>query len=284
MSEITDIKDKAQLALENGQKAMANLKEATENNELAIKRAQRAADYQDVVNAYTAHAYYYRGQMQPEEMDIFWVRNRHDVTYNIYAGREALNNYYLESTSEFKSTKIRMFHDWYPEYPLENKRENYGVGDLVLMHQTTPYVEIAGNGQTAQGYWRDSGLTAELQGDGMPAGMIGVNTGCGGDLMKEDGRWKIWHFIAGVSAEGGVDLPLNFKYLLPHEAAPNHDIGMKLGGNVELQMKGSQFSPVSIPRNEPELPLPYDTWDDSRSYVKEKSVPCAAMEEMGGAE
>ena len=259
----------AQQALENDQRAMDNIRKARSNIALAEKLAQRAADYQDAKNALTAHTYLYRGQMQPQEMDQFWIRDRYDIIYNMYAGREAVNNYYLESTSEFKSTKLRLFAE---QWGVENIRENYGIGDLVLNMLHSPYVEIAGDGQTAKVAWGSFSYQTELMPDGYPMGQASSgNTGIAGVVRKEDGRWKIWVFGSGSGvkpggAHGGK-FPANPTRLMPDEVIPSHDVGMEFCGNRQLVQQGTQFSPGAVPRNEPPLPLPYETWDDSRSYV-----------------
>lgn len=271
-SALKKVDEAAQTALENNQKAMANLYQARKNNELAEKLVQRAADYQDAKNALTSHTYLYRGQMQPQEMDWFWIKERYDIIYNMYAGREAVNNYYLESTSEFKSTKLRLFCDM---WGIENVRSNYGIGDLVLNMLHTPYIEIAGDGETARASWGTNSYQTELMDDGYPMGQCSCgSSGFGGVLRKEGEKWKIWVFgsgngvsTGGTGRSGGIFNPTP-QYLMPEEIMPSHDIGMDFKGNAELVMKGTQFSPCSIPINEPPLPLAYETWDDSRSYIK----------------
>lgn len=277
---ISKIDDDAQTALENNRKAMENLRQARKNTELASKLAQRAADYQDAKNALTSHTYLYRGQMQPHEMDWFWIRDRYDIIYNMYAGREAVNNYYLESTSEFKSTKLRLFAD---QWGVENSRDNYGIGDMVLNMLHTPYVEIAEDGETAREAWGTFSYQTELMEDGYPMGQSSTsNSGIGGVVRKEDGKWKIWVFGcgSGVNAGGAGRAGGNFnpepKYLMPDEVMPRHDIGMNFAGNAQLAQKGTQFSPGAVPRNEPELPLAYETWDDSRSYIR--PIECGGEE------
>lgn len=268
---IQRVNDAAQKTLENNQKAMENLRKARENIALAKKLSQRAADYQDAKNALTSHTYLYRGQMQPQEMDWFWIQDRYDIIYNMYAGREAVNNYYLESTSEFKSTKLRLFADM---WGIENTRENYGIGDLVLNMLHTPYVEIAGDGETAKVAWGAFSYQTELMDDGYPMGQSSAGaTGIAGVVRKEKGRWKIWVFGSGSGVEpGGGSRGGQFDAtptrLMPHEQIPGHDVGVDFVGSVPIEMEGTQFSPKSVPKNEPALPLPYETWDDSRSCIK----------------
>ena len=259
----------SQEALENNQKAMENLRQARKNSELARQLAQKAADYQDAKNALTSHTYLYRAQMQPQEMDWFWVRDRYDIIYNMYAGREAVNNYYLESTSEFKSRKIRMYG---PQWGLENSRDNYGIGDLVLNMLHTPYVELSGDGQTAKEAWGTFSYQTELMVDVYPLGQSsGSASGIAGVVRKEDGKWKIWIFGSGSEVETGGGRGSSFDstptHLMPEDLAPPHDIGPEFLGNARLEQKGTQFSPANVPRNEPRLPLAYETWDDDRSCV-----------------
>jgi hypothetical protein len=85
------------------------------------------------------------------------------------------------------------------------------TGKLIQHYTTTPVIEIAGDGQTAKGCWImagiESGLTdpavAAQQPDFMfsPRDVAGkkvwahwVSCKYGLDFLKQDDRWKIWHF------------------------------------------------------------------------------------------
>ena len=87
------------------------------------------------------------------------------------------------------------------------------AGKLILHETTTPIIEVAGDGQTAKGFWLMAGVESGLA-DPKNVGVMPENlyeppdksvdgqrvwahwVWCqyGLDFLKQDGEWKIWHF------------------------------------------------------------------------------------------
>jgi hypothetical protein len=102
----------------------------------------------------------------------------------------------------------------------------------------------------------------------------------GVDFVKEDGEWKIWHFQiysdagfaenmgAGMSGPPGGNKPdggAGEKTAAGKEAGPPQ--GMQSDMNRLVQMY-EMYSATRVPQNVPELPAPFDTWEDTTPFIK----------------
>jgi len=84
-------------------------------------------------------------------------------------------------------------------------------GKLILHYTTTPMIEVASDGKTAKGLWVVSGVESGLTDpefakqappymyeptlvDGKRVWQHSVIIKYGIDFLKQDGKWKIWHF------------------------------------------------------------------------------------------
>jgi hypothetical protein len=64
------------------------------------------------------------------------------------------------------------------------------------MHMvTTGHIQVSGDGKTAKGIWYSPGFLNETGSDGKNKAAFDYKR-YGVDFVKEDGEWKIWHFIA----------------------------------------------------------------------------------------
>ena len=89
---------------------------------------------------------------------------------------------------------------------VEVSPENLGIGSLVIHALTAPYIEVAGDGKTAQGLWYSPGAVGGVH-PGRADGMKKYEK-YGVDFIKEDGAWKIWHLFIGTdfATPAGQDL------------------------------------------------------------------------------
>jgi hypothetical protein len=91
---------------------------------------------------------------------------------------------------------------------LRNIRDNFGYGDLIAHHISTPCVVLAGDGKTAKGVWYSLGVKSTGNPDGTCKAMWYPERVCA-DFVKEDsGEWKIWHVLISndVEYEAGTNL------------------------------------------------------------------------------
>lgn len=75
-------------------------------------------------------------------------------------------------------------------------------GETQVHTLTTPLIEIAGDGQTAQAMWYTPGYICGHGGpmdpDDAPLDGQWMYERYAIDFIKEDGEWKIWHFFVGT--------------------------------------------------------------------------------------
>jgi hypothetical protein len=127
---------------------------AAGNMEMTHSQAiQRLLDYMEIQNVMAKHSYYYGAQEQWKELDEAWSRKRDDISYGhndgYYVGRKSVEAYYGKTNENRRKQTLEAVSKIYPE--IKNIKENEGVGDLVMHTLTTPYIEIAEDGQARTG-------------------------------------------------------------------------------------------------------------------------------------
>lgn len=240
-------------------------KEKQQIRELSLEeKIQRALDYMEIQNVMAKHVYYFNAQKQWEELDDIWSKAP-DIAYGhnegFKVGQESVRNYYGGMNERQRKIKLEIMSKLHSD--VKNVKENEGIGDLVMMPVQTPYIEIASDGKTAKGVWFSTGLNLEVGADGKPVaynfwGKMGV------DFIKEDGKWKIWHFagygdVMWRSEQSWVD---NINPTLERTAP--EDENWDLLKNPPYQ----SYSAKTLPQYDPKLPEPYKTWDNSMSYLR----------------
>lgn len=140
----------------------------------AEQQAQRAYDMYQIKNVMGRHAYYHSWSLHPDELANIWSK-RDDVawgnSFGFHYGRDVLYDYYAK--------------------PQESGEQENGV---LFMHTlTTPLIEVAEDGQTAQAMWYTPGF-----GCGPDGGLNWMHERYAVDFIKEDGEWKIWHLFVGT--------------------------------------------------------------------------------------
>lgn len=72
----------------------------------------------------------------------------------------------------------------------------FGKAGTLKMHMvTTSHIQIAEDGKTAKGIFYSPGYLTEIGTDGKAKAAWDFKR-YGVDFIKEDGKWKIWHFVA----------------------------------------------------------------------------------------
>lgn len=235
------------------------------------RRAQEADDYRQIMNAMSKHVFGYYGQIQAEELDKYWSR-RDDIVYAhgsmAYYGRENVYNYYTGMTEAMKKQGRETAEKFYGQ----TYDPQYGPGYKVMNMLLSPYIEIAGDRQTARGVWMAYAYMTHLNKDtGKPDTSLGLSRySC--EFIREDGQWKIWHRVDHV--ECGLQY-LGMGSMIP--PAPAGGKGKPAGGppipdiqyvgKKTLLQKSGTNSPCEPSYPEPKIPEPYDTWNEENSYI-----------------
>jgi hypothetical protein len=132
---------------------------------------------------------------------------------------------------------------------------------LMMMHTlTTPVIEVAGDGKTAKAVWISPGHET-LRIDGK---LRAFWAWCkyGVDFIKEDGKWKIWH--SHVYPIFRCPYETSWIEISDAPAPPVPD-------ELKPDRPTTYYHPYStktMPDYVPAPPEPYETWEESMSYVK----------------
>lgn len=227
---------------------------------------ERALAYGEIQNVMAAHTYCYEAQKQYYEIENFWSE-RDDISYGPQnVGREAVINYFCKTNDSARKLKLQKMSELFPD-EIKNIQENEGIGDMVIHLATTPYIEVAGDCKTAKGLWYVPSINVEIDPKGEPV-PVTIWEKCDVDFIKESGKWKIWHFTQWVQFAAPLDKSivdgswqLNRPFFSPQPLA-----GQQPGPPPNMSQKrdprNQTYSTKRVADWRPELPKPYNTWDE----------------------
>ncbi|WP_285018969.1 nuclear transport factor 2 family protein [Novosphingobium sp. fls2-241-R2A-195] len=167
-----------------------------------LSPGQRAADTIAIQNLMSRHEFMHAAGRNLEELDNYWVRRdgkfAATATFGspawVMYGLDTIRNAYGLNSQKDAQTAQDKLAAIDPKVTPDPKF--FGAGAEWVMHtSTTPVIEISGDGKTAQGAWYSPGTGV------MPVyenGKIHLQAMLffekyGGDFVKENGVWKIWH-------------------------------------------------------------------------------------------
>lgn len=225
---------------------------------------QRALAYQEIQNVMSAHSYCYEAQKQAYEIENFWSK-RDDISYGPqHVGREAVINYFVRTNDAAHKAKLKRMNELFPS-DVKNAPENEGIGDMVIHLTTTPYIEIARDVKTAKGVWFVPSLNVEIDSNGDPV-PVTIWEKDEVDFIKEDGKWKIWHFTQWTEFAAPVNkslvdgsFQLSRPFFNPQPSAQQSD-EQPAGAAQAGDNRNKPYSTKRVAGWAPELPKPYDTW------------------------
>ncbi|KAF4946125.1 hypothetical protein FGADI_11403 [Fusarium gaditjirri] len=156
------------------------------------KLAQRAYDRGEVENVFSKYMHLHN-VFQDEQIKALWVKRGTPGIHAQYTNVGVYTDY----------DSIMAYHSGRPSPP----------GKLILHETTTPLIEVAGDGETAKGFWLMAGVESGLADpknvgtmpeflyepedknvDGKRVWTHWVWCHYALDFLKQDGQWKIWHF------------------------------------------------------------------------------------------
>lgn len=195
--------------------------------------------------------------------------SRDDITLGFnngyYVGREAVKGYF-QAVCDATAKKSKCLQKIFPEQLGKlSEEELYGVGPFKAEPLTSPYVQIAEDGQTAKAIWMVEGSITDITEKG-PV----TNWSWGyyaADFIKENGQMRLWHVlrVEDVHCPNGVNwgMPENNFPELPEFAelkdiqlpAPNHPAAVY-----------ETFSADRCSAKTPRIPEPYTTFAETFSY------------------
>jgi len=185
----------------------------------------------------------------------------------VFEGIEGARRTMVDIENGFKKFHAQLMKKAFPEVNFPD--ETSGMLETSLIG--TLVIEIAGDGKTARGVWMS--LMAALgteHGKEKPVA-VWVWWKSAVDFVKEDGEWRIWHYLknplfATPYSKDWVENSLNMPPI------PTPGTGKPLlsghGGNPD-RLTTKLYDPyriTRIPKLQPEPPEPYETFDMTTSY------------------
>ncbi|MFC1908395.1 nuclear transport factor 2 family protein [Chloroflexota bacterium] len=139
------------------------------------ERITRLEDIHEIQNLMSRYEYYHSAGMLEETVQLF-AQKTPGVTAEagirgVYEGIEGIRRLYFEVLKKKNPT-----------------------GNLVEHDLTTPVIEVAGDGKTAKGLWLSPGLLTARDDETDELNAFWDWTKYEVDFVKEDGKWKVWHF------------------------------------------------------------------------------------------
>ncbi|MBB6253259.1 nuclear transport factor 2 family protein [Nitrospirillum iridis] len=250
-----------------------------------ISDGERAVDTIAIQSLMSRHEFMHAAGRNLEELDNYWVRSdgkfAATATFGspawVMYGLDVIRNAYgMKSRGDAEAAldKLSAIDPKVGKVPA-----NFGAGAEWVMHtSTTPVIEIAGDGKTAQGAWYSPGIgVMPLYQDGkIHLQSMMFFEKYGGDFVKEDGVWKIWHLqmaydfvpglpdtmVAQLNAQLG-DLALGKPLkALGGEAGERSDFKLPPGFRKPLYSYPA-YSPQRAAVIWPNLPRPYYTFGET---------------------
>ncbi len=226
---------------------------------------QRVYDVYEIKNLMGRHAYYHAYDMHEEEIDELWVKKPENQATASF-GQNWGYQVGLDLIRENYATKNRLQRQkdldalCAADPSVANTRENHAIGSMLMHCLTAPYVEVAEDGQTAQGLWYAPGQVTVAHPDKVDAMYMYERYGV--DFIKEDGEWKIWHLFIGTdfAIEPGHDMtkePVD----TPEFDLNDEDESTNLNLTYAFEAYTSRYNYSHYPA----IPDPYATFADTVS-------------------
>ena len=228
---------------------------------------QREADARDIQNLMSRRAHLQAAGdnswvelFARKQADVSWYMNG---SYKI--GYDTIKNTFMPSGTERAQRNLESMIKVYPD--IENKPENYGVGEFREHALLSPLIIVADDGRTAKGFWHSVGPQLAFR-NGEANGTVGYEK-YGVDFIKEDGEWRFWHMATyteiyielGKTLAEQVPMPGSTQAKEREGATPN---------------PYPAWTPWRVPKQVP-LPVPYKTFSETFSYGPSPEQVKAAM-------
>lgn len=245
-----------------------------------IPDGERAAAAIAIQNTMSRHEYLHAAGENLQDLELNWVSQTGafapTATFGspqwVMVGMDSIRAAYGEGRRGGMAKGLEDLSAIDPT--VSNTPENFGAGAEWVMHtSTTPIIEVADDGRSAQGVWYSPGISVlpVFQEGKIHLRSVWFHEKYGGDFVKEDGRWRIWHlqmaydFIPDLPQELLASLTGQLGDLAlrrPLQAEPLLK-KIEMPGIVEPDYVYPPYSPRRAAVIWPKLPVPYRTWGDS---------------------
>jgi hypothetical protein len=233
------------------------------------KMAQRSHDFQEIQNIMSRHCFLDSSDQTRLQIEELWAHKAPDVCSAHSQIRDVgLGSLYKGADIHDKVAQyhIEQMHKLFPDIPKENQEL---VGWMKMHTLCSPYIVVAGDGETAKGTWESPGFATMIMDGKLQA--IWMWERFAVDFIKEDGKWKIWHFNALSQFTTPYEKSWVINSLEPKATGP---MGLHPDGGPEsptlYPVLNEPFNPKKLcgplSRNFPRQPVPYETFSETFSY------------------
>ncbi len=250
-----------------------------------ITDGERSAATWAVQNLMSRHEYMHAAGLNLEEIDGHWVSRSGKFAKTaafaspgwVMNGIETVRAAYGQGSRKDAEAARKALAAIDPS--VQDTPAFFGAGAEWVMHtSTTPLIEIADDGQTAQGAWYSPGMgiMPNIVDGKVKLTPVMFWEKYGGDFVKEDGVWKIWHlqmaydFVPGLPAEMVADIQKKLGDLAWKGLAGGAQVeaGERMNGALPPGFSQPKYSyPAYSPQRPgivyPHLPRPYRTWGET---------------------
>jgi len=232
-------------------------------------------------NLMSTHNYYHGVTHNLEELADIWVSEDGEyaktATFSqpqgVWEGMQLIKITYGNPKTKNPNQSLKEM--------VKNEPSAYPVGTWGIHMNTTPVIEVAGDGKTAKGIWFSPGpimnYTGEKDKDGndLAKGSVFFEK-YAADFVKENGVWKIWHiqmfydYVPSIGADWtnpGAQQKAQAKPAgdkKDQSATPPSDGKPKPTRANPIQYE--QWSPTRVSSITPKIPVPYYTFSETFSY------------------
>lgn len=222
------------------------------------KRIQRLEDVNEITNMMGRYIYKHEVHQDAEFLNTIFAK-RDDITWEVanfgkFLGQKGVKRTLDAHSGIFAADEAR-------QTPFEITNE----GGMIMHTLTTPVIEVAEDGQTAKGVWISPGhetmFDAEL--GRLRGHWCWTKYGC--DFVKEDGKWKLWHYHVYRIFRTPYDMDWALEYEPKQEAANKGMIGMGMQPDLPPTYD-NPYTVKYVAQYVPAPPEPFKTFDPESAY------------------
>ena len=229
------------------------------------ERVIRIWDIETVKDLMSRRQVMQRNNERREELEKLWVTEpKYRATASLgsnwgyYVGMDEISRHYVADYTDTLQKALDEKCD--ANSAIENIRDNFGCGDLIAHHVSTPCVVLADDGQTAKGVWYSLGAECTGNPDGSCKAMWYPERVCADFVKEANGEWKIWHFFVGTDFSWQAGQPYSEPEFGPRPERPPQYGVLRIPDLYTSKYGWSSF---------PHFPVPYETWTPEISYGPE---------------
>ena len=161
---------------------------------LASSYSARALSWTQIANLFDRHVYCVRSGLEQQEFDTLWSAGE-DVCWMVndfgWSGREAVRSAYAAAKDAVRQQTLTHLSALAPAV-IANTPEELGAGEYELHSLVTPYIQVAGDNNTARGVWYSPGIAGHVDEAGTYR-VAAVLVCYAADFVREEGGWKLRH-------------------------------------------------------------------------------------------